>query len=103
MHGDEDSQMSRRGSTEQEGFDMRSLTAAQAKAHLSQLLQAVEAGEEVEITRRGVPVARLTPVARQPGSGFDLAAFLAATEAQPLHAGSDAASFSRELRDGARF
>jgi antitoxin (DNA-binding transcriptional repressor) of toxin-antitoxin stability system len=50
-----------------------------------------------------VPVARLTPVARQPGSGFDLAAFLAATEAQPLHAGSDAASFSRELRDGARF
>lgn len=82
---------------------MRSLTVAQAKAHLSRLLQAVEAGEEVEITRRGIPVARLMPIARQPGRGFDLAGFLAATEAQPLHGGSDAASFSRELRTGARF
>jgi len=81
---------------------MRSLTVAQAKAHLSQLLQAVEAGEEVEITRRGVPEARLTPIAREPRDGFDLAAFLAAIEARPLHAGSDATSFSRELLGGAR-
>ena len=32
-----------------------------AKTHLSRLLEAVEAGEEVEITRRGVTVARLVP------------------------------------------
>ncbi len=82
---------------------MRSLTVAQAKAHLSQLLQAVEAGEEVEITRRGVPVARLMPIADQPGAGFDLAGFLSTTDAQPLHGGSDAASFSREMRGAARF
>ncbi|WP_259722118.1 type II toxin-antitoxin system Phd/YefM family antitoxin [Synechococcus sp. CS-1328] len=34
---------------------MRSLNVAQAKAQLSALLDAVEAGEEVEITRRGIP------------------------------------------------
>ncbi len=33
----------------------------QAKAHLSQLLQEVEAGEEVVIARSGVPIARLVP------------------------------------------
>lgn len=31
----------------------------QAKTHLSQLLQAVEQGEEVVIARSGVPIARL--------------------------------------------
>lgn len=30
-----------------------------AKTHLSALLRLVEAGEEVEITRNGVPVAKL--------------------------------------------
>jgi prevent-host-death family protein len=33
----------------------------QAKTHLSQLLQEVEAGEEVVIARSGVPIARLVP------------------------------------------
>jgi len=33
----------------------------QAKTHLSQLLQKVEAGEEVVIARSGVPIARLVP------------------------------------------
>ena len=35
--------------------------AFDAKTHLSQLLDRVEAGEEIEITRRGRPVARLVP------------------------------------------
>ncbi|MDP2310856.1 MAG: type II toxin-antitoxin system prevent-host-death family antitoxin [Pseudomonadota bacterium] len=34
-----------------------------AKTHLSRLLDAVEAGEEVVITRNGKPVARLVPTA----------------------------------------
>lgn len=38
---------------------MRRLSVAQAKAQLSALLDAVEQGEAVEITRRGVSVARL--------------------------------------------
>ena len=40
---------------------MKSVGLAEAKAHLSALLDAVEAGEEVVITRRGQAVARLVP------------------------------------------
>ena len=40
---------------------MRSVSLAAAKAGLSALLDAVEAGEEVKITRRGRTVARLVP------------------------------------------
>ena len=78
---------------------MRSLNVAQAKAQLSALLVAVESGEDVEITRRGIPVARLTRAAEQPAAGFDLEAFLAATRAQPLHKGIDIAS----MWEGARY
>jgi len=38
------------------------VTAAEAKARLLSLLDKVAAGEDVEITRRGRPVARLVPV-----------------------------------------
>jgi prevent-host-death family protein len=82
---------------------MRSLNVAQAKAQLSALLVAVESGEDVEITRRGIPVARLTRAAEQPAAGFDLEAFLAATKAQPLHKGIDSAALLQELREGARY
>lgn len=41
---------------------MREVGAFEAKTHLSALLEAVEAGEEITITRRGKPVARLVPV-----------------------------------------
>jgi len=37
------------------------LTATEAKAKLLALLDEVEAGEEIEITRRGKTIARLTP------------------------------------------
>jgi prevent-host-death family protein len=39
--------------------DMRTVGAFEAKTHLSQLLDAVEQGEEIVITRRGKEVARL--------------------------------------------
>jgi prevent-host-death family protein len=42
---------------------MSTVTLAHAKAHLSQHLDQVEAGDEVVITRRGQPVARISPVA----------------------------------------
>ena len=38
------------------------VTVHQAKTQLSRLLKLAEDGEEVTIVRRGVPVARLTPV-----------------------------------------
>lgn len=40
---------------------MRQVQIAEAKAHLSALVERVEAGEEIIIARRGKPVARLTP------------------------------------------
>lgn len=42
---------------------MKQVTVYQAKTHLSALLAAVEAGEEVVVTRHGKPVARITAVA----------------------------------------
>lgn len=35
--------------------------AFEAKTHLTELLRRVSQGEEIQITRRGVPVARLVP------------------------------------------
>jgi len=39
--------------------------AYEAKTHLSKLLDKVEAGEEITITKHGVPVARLVPVKKE--------------------------------------
>jgi prevent-host-death family protein len=41
---------------------MKQVNIRQAKTQLSKLLKRVAAGEEISITRRGVPVARLVPV-----------------------------------------
>lgn len=43
---------------------MVTVNLAQAKARLSELLDKVEAGEEVVITRRGRAVAHISPAAR---------------------------------------
>lgn len=43
---------------------MKHVSLAEAKANLSRLVTAAEAGETIEITRRGRVVARLTPAAR---------------------------------------
>lgn len=43
---------------------MRTVNVHEAKTHLSRLLEAVEAGEEVLIARAGRPVARLAPLER---------------------------------------
>jgi prevent-host-death family protein len=39
--------------------------AYEAKTHLSELLEQVEAGREITITKHGAPVAKLVPVGRQ--------------------------------------
>ena len=47
------------------------VNVGQAKTDLSKLLARVEAGEDVEIARDGVPVARLVPIEPSPpGSRF---------------------------------
>lgn len=42
---------------------MKTAPVADLKAHLSRYLKRVKAGDEVLVTERGVPVARLVPVA----------------------------------------
>lgn len=39
--------------------------AYEAKTHLSELLEKVEAGEEVIITKHGAPVAKLVPLRKE--------------------------------------
>jgi prevent-host-death family protein len=39
--------------------------AYEAKTHLSELLEKVEAGEEIVITKHGTPVAKLVPVKKE--------------------------------------
>jgi prevent-host-death family protein len=63
---------------------MKEIGAFEAKNKLGQLLDWVEAGEEIVITRRGKVVARLVP----PGSGFD------------RERGRSAATRIREMRKG---
>jgi prevent-host-death family protein len=41
--------------------EMKTVGAYEAKTHLAQLLDAVENGETITITRHGVPVAMLVP------------------------------------------
>lgn len=40
---------------------MKTVAIYEMKANLSHLLDQVEAGEEITVTRRGVPIARLIP------------------------------------------
>ena len=44
---------------------MRTVNVHQAKTQLSRLLRAVATGEEIIIANRGVPVARLSPAAKE--------------------------------------
>jgi len=47
---------------------VQSYNVADAKTHFSEILDRVSEGEEVMITRRGEPIARLTPARRSPKS-----------------------------------
>lgn len=40
---------------------MKTIGAFEAKTHLNQLLRRASKGETIQITRRGVPMAKLTP------------------------------------------
>lgn len=61
---------------------MTEIALYEAKAHLSALIERVEqAGEEIVITRRGRPAARLVPVDDDSAIESALALLLAAREA----------------------
>lgn len=74
---------------------------ADAKAHLSALVDRAEAGETVEILRRGRSAARLAPpVVRK--AKVDGRALLAATQLLPKQPVS-AEAVVRDMRDGDRY
>ncbi|MEO3435250.1 type II toxin-antitoxin system Phd/YefM family antitoxin [Inquilinus sp. CAU 1745] len=80
---------------------MATINLTYARAHLGELLDRVEAGESIEITRRGKPVARLTPVAG-PRKRIDMASIRALTAAMSSQA-EDTACLVRSMRDGDRY
>ena len=80
---------------------MDSYSLADAKAHLSELVDRVEAGETVEITRRGKLVARLIGAGkvRKP---FDFDKLRGMTDKMTFQQQS-AGDFIREMRDSDRY
>lgn len=80
---------------------MDAINLADAKAHLSELIDRVEAGGSIDITRRGKPVARLTAVAR-PRKRIDAALLRSLTATMPPQA-EGAADLVRSMRNGDRY
>lgn len=80
---------------------MRTVNLVEAKAHLSELIDQVEAGETVDILRRGKLVARLVP-AGQPRKPIDIAVLRELTENMPEQPGSGG-DFVRRMRDQDRY
>jgi prevent-host-death family protein len=52
----------------------KTVGAYEAKTHLSELLERVEAGEEITITKHGAPVAKLVSAKKQASAGERAAA-----------------------------
>jgi prevent-host-death family protein len=77
------------------------VSLADAKAHLSELVERAEAGEAVCITRRGKPVAQITAV-DAPRKRIDIAALRAMTDTMPMQS-ECARDFIRRIRDEDRY
>ncbi|MBA2446246.1 MAG: type II toxin-antitoxin system prevent-host-death family antitoxin [Nocardioidaceae bacterium] len=79
----------------------RVVSLAEAKATLSELVKAAEAGETIAITKRGKPVAELRAQQR-PRLGVDLDLLRRTTEHMEPHEES-ASVVLRSLRDDSRY
>jgi prevent-host-death family protein len=80
---------------------MDSISLADAKAHLSELVDRVEAGDIVDITRRGKAVARITAAAK-PRKPID-EALLRSLTSTLSHQPESAEDLVRSMRDGDRY
>ncbi len=82
---------------------MERINLADAKARLSEIVDRVEAGESIEIVRRGKPAARLVPPEKkrewEPVDTDMLRALHAKMPVQTESAGD----FIRRMRDDARY
>jgi antitoxin (DNA-binding transcriptional repressor) of toxin-antitoxin stability system len=74
---------------------------ADAKAHLSRLVEEAAAGEPVCITRRGKAVVQITAV-YTPRKRIDVAALRTMTDAMPVQP-ETARDFIRQMRDEDRY
>lgn len=74
---------------------MIKVSVTEARANLDALLDKVQAGEEVLVTRRGKPVARIMPITLKPLPLEELAAFRATMPSL----GRPSAELLREMRD----
>jgi prevent-host-death family protein len=80
---------------------MSAVNLADAKAHFSELVDRAEAGETVEILRRGKLVARLVPP-EHPRKPIDVARLKALTDQMPMQS-EFAGDFVRRMRDEDRY
>ncbi len=80
---------------------MITVSIAEAKAHLSKLVEQAEAGDPVCITRRGKPVAQIVAAERK-RKPIDVAALRALTDKMRPQEES-AGDFMRRLRDDYRY
>jgi prevent-host-death family protein len=80
---------------------MRSVNLAEAKAKLSELVAEAEAGETVQIMRRGKPVVQITQVRGQK-KPVDLESLRRTVALSPRQSES-AGEFMRRLRDSYRY
>jgi prevent-host-death family protein len=80
---------------------VKRVNLADAKAHLSRLVEEAAAGETVCITRRGKAVAQITAV-DTPRKRIDVAELRAMTEAMPMQP-ETARDFIRRMRDEDRY
>lgn len=80
---------------------MTSISLAQAKAKLSELVERAASGETVEITKRGKPVARIVGVEKTL-KPIDIDALKKVAESMPYQEES-AGDFVRRMRDEDRY
>jgi prevent-host-death family protein len=80
---------------------VRTVNLADAKAHLSKLVEEAAAGNPVCITRRGKPVAQII-AADLPRKRIDIAALRAMTDAMSMQS-EGARDFIRRIRDEDRY
>ncbi len=80
---------------------MKRVSLADAKAHLSRLVEEAAAGEPVYITRRGKAIAQITAI-DIPRKRIDVAALRAMTDAMPMQP-ETARDFIRRMRDEDRY
>ena len=76
----------------------RTVSIAEVKAHLSEL---IASGEEIVVTKRGVPVATLSPL-HTPKKKVDLGWLREMTKEMPFQE-EDSGTFMRRVRDADRY